>query len=735
MTDSNLYALLIGVNCYLPHRLSDGNYYDNLQGAVNDVNAVENFLTINLNVPESHIFKLTASNPNPVLKEPVEPPEQLPTYANMVAKFKEITEIGQPSDRIYIHYSGHGGRTITAYPEIKGEAGVDESLVPTDIGQLDESGQPVNCYLRDLELALLLKQMEKKGLIVTVVFDSCHSGGATRDKAKVRGTDTLDKMPQKTESLVASREEILDNWRSLRQVTRGESSLHLGSLPQSKDYVFLAACCPSEKAFEDGFRCGEEKRRHGALTYWLLDSLRQDYVGLTYKDIYDRIRAKIQSQFPYQTPMLLGEFDRTVFGRDRTAVTQFLSVQKINPAKQQISINAGIATGIRKGATFAIYPTGSRDFSQTDTRLAIAEVVEYDATVAVCKLEPIVGQREVALGDPVIFLSPPPALVRQVCLFHQEQATADEIALSQLPPNKLTPEIYAKQTQALKSLTVAFHVFGQGWIEWTDSQSHQGISSDDEEIDYLLCINNQEEYEICDTAGLPYKNINPTVKIDEHEASKKITQRLIHLSKYKAVQELYNSASTLLDNLQIKWLGKLYDYAVEADGPPENLRKFQPLDDPLNPTIQEGETIFLEIINLHSHPLRVAILELQSDWAIEQAWPKAKSEAYVEISPGVAHRDVAVFCPSLPEGYQEGVDIIKVFATLGEAELRGLALPALDSPIVAPPGYRGYSGSDPLSLLAEAIAQEKPQDRKLNAAYSYREWVVKQFTVRVKQGE
>jgi hypothetical protein len=96
---------------------------------------------------------------------------------------------------------------------------------------------------------------------------------------------------------------------------------------------------------------------------------------------------------------------------------------------------------------------------------------------------------------------------------------------------------------------------------------------------------------------------------------------------------------------------------------------------------------------------------------------------------------VIAFCLSLPERYQEGVNIIKVFATLGEAELRGLALPALDSPIVAPPGYRGYSGSDPLSLLAEAIAQEQPQDRRLNAAYSYREWVVKQFTVRVKQCE
>ena len=130
--------------------------------------------------------------------------------------------------------------------------------------------------------------------------------------------------------------------------------------------------------------------------------------------------------------------------------------------------------------------------------------------------------------------------------------------------------------------------------------------------------------------------------------------------------------------------------------------------------------------------MRVAILDVQSNWAIAQSWPNPDNQGYEEFSPGVAHRGVVLFHPSFPEGYQEGVDIIKVFATLGEAELWGLALPALDSPIVAPPGYRGYSGTDPLSLLAEAIAQEKPQDRRLNAAYSYREWVVKQFTVRVK---
>jgi Caspase domain len=70
-----------------------------------------------------------------------------------------------------IHYSGHGGRAPTMFRSLKGANGLDEALVPTDIGNSEAR------YLRDLELARLLNGMVDKGLIVTVVLDSCHCGG------------------------------------------------------------------------------------------------------------------------------------------------------------------------------------------------------------------------------------------------------------------------------------------------------------------------------------------------------------------------------------------------------------------------------------------------------------------------------------------------------------------------------------------------------------------------------
>ncbi|MGF1513489.1 MAG: hypothetical protein ACFB5Z_07320 [Elainellaceae cyanobacterium] len=46
--------------------------------------------------------------------------------------------------------------------------------MPIDIG----NGETGRC-LRDVELTTLLKRMRDKGLVVTLCFDSCHSGGTT----------------------------------------------------------------------------------------------------------------------------------------------------------------------------------------------------------------------------------------------------------------------------------------------------------------------------------------------------------------------------------------------------------------------------------------------------------------------------------------------------------------------------------------------------------------------------
>ncbi len=47
----SLYALLIGIDCYLPGRLAGGSSYRSLGGCVRDITHVQDFLCSRLEVP------------------------------------------------------------------------------------------------------------------------------------------------------------------------------------------------------------------------------------------------------------------------------------------------------------------------------------------------------------------------------------------------------------------------------------------------------------------------------------------------------------------------------------------------------------------------------------------------------------------------------------------------------------------------------------------------------------
>ena len=92
--------------------------------------------------------------------------------------------------------------------------------MPTDIGNSEAR------YLRDVEMYYLLKAMVDKGLEVTVVLDSCHSGGATRGLggAATRGIASIDTTPRPTVSLVAPAAELLADLAGRRRDDQGDEA-------------------------------------------------------------------------------------------------------------------------------------------------------------------------------------------------------------------------------------------------------------------------------------------------------------------------------------------------------------------------------------------------------------------------------------------------------------------------------------------------------------------------------
>ena len=659
----NIYALLIGIDGYKPNRL-----YKNLKGCVRDINLVGSYLLDTLKFPSERVFKLTS--PNPEVPETIETKDVLPTYENIVAKFDAITAIAQPGEQVYVYYSGHGGQATTIYPEAKGADKYDEGIVPMDIG---DGGR----YLLDVELVTLLKRMTDKELIVTLIMDSCHSGGETRGDGAIRSGDQADTKPPNKKSLVAEDEELIANWKALNEGGDGD----IAWVPPAKNYLLLAACRPNESAYEYAF---DGKERHGALTYWIIQTLATSPTGLSFRKLYDRVCAQIQSKFPQQLPMLIGDGTRAVFGNEHLPHYYSVTVSSVDANQKQVTLNAGLAHGLSKGTRFAIYPLIATDFSNKQQQLAIVEIVEVQASKSVAKVvEPKEGGIEVAQeskiepGAPAVMVSAPVDLVRRVLLLDNKEAGDKE--------HQLPAELVDKQQEALEKVRQA--LAGNGWVV-------EVKAGDEQKSHYQVAVGRDGEYEI--SSETPFKNLGKPLQIEAPEAAAAAVKRLVHLTKYQAVQCLYNPSSELADNLEFE----LVD---------ENK---QPFSEPSNIILKQGQRVFLRVKNTLAQILNIAVLDLDSTWAISQMPINGNEDIFFPLD---AKQEIYLrMRPALPggENYKQAKETLKLFATRGIANFEWLTLPALDVDL----GQRGVNLEEKLQMkVEESVTKgESPNVSPLN---------------------
>ena len=686
------HALLIGINCYLPNELPSGLYYKSLLGCVQDVDRLATFLERDLRLPSESITKLTSSTPV-AGTEPPELPSQWPTYENIVKAIKDLTNVAQAGDQILIHYSGHGGRALTteAFKELKGKDGIDEVLVPMDLG--DSEGR----YLRDTELHFLIQKMVQKKLNVTLVLDSCHAGGATRGLLNpylagvgVRGVEVIDTCKRSTESLVASSKELLEAWQAVAQPNTRQARVGSGWLIDPQGYVLIAACRANEYANEVVF---EGREKNGALSYWLVDTLKQIGPDFTYAMLHTRLLAKIHGQFPNQSPQLQGEGQRVVF--DVIEPPQHRTVPVMNvDSNGLISLNVGLAQGVTKGAQFAIYATNEPDITNATKRLAIMEVTE---------VSPVNCQGKIVDQTPAGAIEPG---------FHAVRLDGGRIRL-EADVRAMTREGQSEAAaQALRAVQ-----------DVLEAENLTAPSATKEQIpDFLIAIDG-DEYVICDAGGVQVPNLRPAVKVSDTNAVRRVVDRLHHLFNYKKVRELDNNDATSPMSRK---------FVVELVGSPLNFTPGSPISSqPLASvgpaiTISDGDWAFVRIRNDHDQVLNVTVLDLQPDWRISQIYP-SRAGSYEAIDPG--RELILPLHVTLPDGYESGTDIVKVFATMDTTSFRCLELPGLDQPAM-----RGHSSSgkseSALELFLTSFDSRTPRAVAVDVCTSA-EWVAHQVEIEV----
>ena len=280
---AKFHVLLIGVDNYPGHEL---------QGCVNDIDAIHRLLVERLRIPQEQIRCLVS---------PLSGAQRTPIAGELEANAANIrralealgSEAVVAGDRVLIYYSGHGKR-------ITGEPGVStfcrQALVPADF----ESAHPP-AFLFDFEINRLLGEIVQRTPSVAVILDCCHAGGALRDNDLLRGS-AVRALPPSTAAEDPAR-------RAGVTVNRGAASRGFAN----DTCQFVSACLAYEYAKE----IDQAGVRHGLLTRTLLAALEvvpdADLRAATWAQIWRQLRAEVMRQNPLQTPSLEGDLGRAVF--------------------------------------------------------------------------------------------------------------------------------------------------------------------------------------------------------------------------------------------------------------------------------------------------------------------------------------------------------------------------------------------------------------------------------------
>jgi hypothetical protein len=347
-------ALLIGINTYQPagtlakhpsgctYGRCELGAFENLDGAVNDAEAMADVLTsAKFGFPPDRVVLLT--NPAPPRPKPgvvILPAAQTSRDGILAAMQKYLVNVPQRGDTVVFYDASHGSLRVNSKGTkltvlVNGEyVHADSTLVPADAytGGFD---------IRDREMTRIFHAALDKGIHLTVIYDSCHSGGISRGLGPRLRERSLAFDPRD----IAEGPDLLPNGQPRPAPTEREDNPAL---------VFSAA--QQDQTAKEMPLSATATEPHGAFTAALVEALQVLPAETPAVVLYQRVKAVLEGgHVPDQDPDLdatPARRQQPLFGGVAAGSSKVRGVALKTDEDGSVWLDVGLVSGIGVGSQF-----------------------------------------------------------------------------------------------------------------------------------------------------------------------------------------------------------------------------------------------------------------------------------------------------------------------------------------------------------------------------------------------
>ncbi len=316
--------------------------FQNLDGAVNDAEAIADLLTSpKFGFPADHVTLL--ANPAPSHPRPginILAAGQTTRDGILAAMQKYLVDVPHKGDTVVFYDASHGSLRVNSKGNkltvlVNGQyVHADSTLVPSDAYK---GGYDV----RDRELTRIFNAALDKGIHLTVIFDSCHSGGISRGIG-----------PRYRERVLAF------DPRDINEGPEVGPDGRLRSAPTERTdnpaLVFSAA--QQDQTAKEMPAIGTHADPHGAFTAALLEALQALPADAPASLIFQRVRAILEgSSVPDQEPDLDASAARRqqpLFGGTAAASGKVRAAALGKVVDGSVTLDIGLVSGVGVGSEF-----------------------------------------------------------------------------------------------------------------------------------------------------------------------------------------------------------------------------------------------------------------------------------------------------------------------------------------------------------------------------------------------